>query len=166
VSEFVQFREEKDALSLYWTFLETDSELMEAFFDLNNAENMDQAREAVSLITAPGLNVSYADKQGNIALWAAGRLVQRPAHLRAAFIHDGHSGEDEMLGYHPWSYNPKLENPPWGFVHSANNQHASYDSTYYPGYYEPDYRAQRIGEKLAARRDWSIEAMKRLVMDD
>lgn len=166
MNDFIAFKDSADVLSMYWTFLDTDCDLLEAFYRLNHAKDMVTAREAVSMISSPGLNVSYGDSHGDIALWAAGSMVRRPSHVDPGLFLDGVSGRDEYLGYHDWTYNPKVENPPWGFVHSANNQHMSYDSTLYPGYYEPDYRAERIGEKLAARTDWSIEAMKRLIMDD
>jgi penicillin amidase len=167
VSEFVQHADSIEHLSLSWTFLKRPCELLEAFYGLNTAQSMNQAKRAVAKIAAPGLNISYADNKGNIALWAAGHMPIRPEHTDPVFLLDGVNGQDEIDGYNPFSENPSLENPPWGFIYSSNNQHDSYlGGPLEPGYYEPDQRAERLVQKLGARNDWSIQAMKRLSMDD
>ncbi|NNC82305.1 MAG: penicillin acylase family protein [Flavobacteriales bacterium] len=167
ISEFVQHADSLEHISMRWTFLERPCDLLQAFHGLNSGSNMEEAEEAVSLIAAPGLNISYADSKGNIALWAAGHTPIRDPFTDPVFMLDGSSGQDEVLGYRFFEDNPSLENPPWGFVYSCNNQHDSYlDAPLEPGYYEPDHRAQRVAQKLAARNDWSVEAMKRLALDD
>ncbi|NND94527.1 MAG: penicillin acylase family protein [Flavobacteriales bacterium] len=167
ISEFVQHSDSTEHISLAWTYLQTPSDLLDAFYNLNASADIDEARKSVSMISAPGLNFSYADNKGNIALWAAGHLPMREASTDPIFILDGITGEDEISGYRMFDSNPSVENPPWGFVYSCNNQHESYgDSPLEPGYYEPDDRAMRVVQKLSARNDWSMEAMKRLAMDD
>jgi penicillin amidase len=166
VSDFIAHVDSVDEFSLRWTYTDTDSDLLEAFYSLGISSSMEESREAVSKIAAPGLNISYADATGNIALWAAGRISMFPSHVDSRFILDGANGLDELTGYHSFSKNPSLENPPWGYVYSANNQHASFENGPLDvGYYEPDDRASWIVHKLEARKDWSIEAMKRLALD-
>jgi len=165
VTEFIPTASEHDVISMNWTFLETESDLMAAFYILNCSADMEQSRKAISMISSPGLNISYADVKGNIALWSAGRLTQRPEHVHSFFFLDGHSGEDEVMGYYPYEANPSLENPPWGYIYSANNQHAAQNGLSFPGYYEPPFRAGRIVHKLSARKDWSREAFRRLTLD-
>ena len=165
VTEFIPTASEDDVIAMNWTFLETQSDLMSSFYALNMASDMESARSAVSKISSPGLNISYADVKGNIALWAAGSLTKRPDHVNPFFFLDGGSGEDEAQGYYSFEENPSTENPPWGYIYSANNQHASKGGVVFPGYYEPPFRASRIVQKLDARKDWSKEAFRRLTLD-
>lgn len=167
VTNFIAHTDSTDEFSLRWTYTDLDSDLLEAFYELGESKSMSDSRAAVAKITAPGLNISYADASGNIALWAAGRISEFPEHVDSRFVLDGASGLDELTGYQTFEQNPSLENPPWGFIYSANNQHASFDNGPLDmGYYEPDDRATRIVRKLEARQDWSMEAMKRLALDD
>jgi penicillin G amidase len=165
ITEFILTAHEEDVISMNWTYLETESDLMAAFYELNMSADMESARKAVAKISSPGLNISYADVKGNIALWSAGSLTKRPSHVNPLFFLDGSSGEDEVLGYYDFEENPITENPPWGYIYSANNQHASKNGIVFPGYYEPPFRAARIVAKLSARKDWSKEAFKRLALD-
>ncbi|MDA0713958.1 MAG: penicillin acylase family protein [Bacteroidetes bacterium] len=165
VTRFITTASEDDVISMQWTFLQTKSDLMEAFFKINTAQSMTATKEGVSLISSPGLNITYADVEGNIALWAAARLNKRPDHVNPMFFLDGHTAADENLGYYEFSENPSVENPPWGYIYSANNQHESSFGMNYPGYYEPPFRADRIVHKLASRSDWSKEAFKRMALD-
>lgn len=166
ITDYIAHTDTMEEYSLRWTYTDTDSDLLEAFYGLGISKSMSEAKEAVSLITAPGLNISYADASGNIALWAAGRFSDYPSYVDSRYVLDGASGLDELRGYQPFNYNPCLENPPWGFVYSANNQHESFaNGPLDKGYYEPDDRASRLVQKLEARKDWSMEAMKRLALD-
>jgi len=123
----------------------------------------------VSHIIAPGLNISYADKDGNIAWWAAARIPHRPAHVNSQTILDGASGKDEPLGLLPFTDNPQQENPPRGVIVTSNNM-----STTQPvgpiaeleGYWQPSDRAWRIEELLAEQETWSLEELKTVQFDN
>ncbi len=166
ISEFVKHVDSTEHISMRWTYLDLDSDLLVAFHDMNHAADMDDARTAISKISAPGLNISWGDPEGNIALWAAARLLDRPDYIDPSYMLDGANGMDEVPHYIPFEMNPTLENPPWGYVYSCNNQHESYgEGGLQRGYYEPDDRASRLMQKLRARNDWSMEAMKQLATD-
>lgn len=159
--------EKKQGVSVWWSYLKFPSRSLQALYGLNHAQTMDEARLAASLIDAPGVNVLYGDREGNIAWWAAARLVKRRPGLSSLRFLDGASGKDEPLGYYNFGDNPRSENPASGFVFSANNRP---DTTFpvgsYPGYYVPGNRAERIAGKLTQRDDWDTEAMKKLITDD
>ena len=123
------------------------------------------AREAVSMFSAPGLNVMYGDTDGNIAWWAAAKLPVRPAHVASKLFLRGDSGIDEYDGYYDFSKNPQAINPPSGFVYSANNQPEAVDGVLYPGYYYPRSRAGRIVELLSADKKFSRDDLSRLQLD-
>lgn len=153
-------------VSLYWTYTQKENNLPTAFHTLNYAQNIEQARESIQLIHAPGLNFAYADTENNIALWSAAHLLERPAHVNSKLILDGASGKDDHLGFYPFEANPVVENPEAGFVYSANSQH---DTTRYgvmhPGYYTTNQRMQRIEELIADKSQWDVEMMKSVPTD-
>ncbi|MBX2962173.1 MAG: penicillin acylase family protein [Cyclobacteriaceae bacterium] len=154
-----------EPIALAWQLLMMDNFAVKAAYQLNHATSFEQAREAVSMFSAPGLNVMYGDTDGNIAWWAAARLPVRPKHVQSKLFLDGASGNDEFEGYYEFSKNPQAINPPWGYVYSANNQPDSVDGILYPGYYYPKSRAGRIVELLSADKKFSVEDMKTIQLD-
>ena len=135
-------------VALWWAFLETDNPLLDAFFELNRADTLAKARAAASKIHAPGLNLVWANAKGDIGWWAAAKLPIRPAGVNPAFILDGESPEAEKLGYYRFSDNPQEENPPRGYVLSANQQPKSSSGLPIPGYYNLPDRAQSLEDRL------------------
>ncbi|MEQ9300695.1 MAG: penicillin acylase family protein [Cyclobacteriaceae bacterium] len=160
---------EEVPVAAWWTYYQFENFVFEATHKMSSAKSIDDVREAASMIHAPGLNVMYADKEGNIAWWAAGRLVKRPDHVNPKAILDGASGEDDPVGYYDFSENPQSENPPWGYVYSANNQsemNIADTSILYPGYYLHEGRAKRIVDVMESKEKFSREDLKTLFMDN
>ena len=67
-----------DPVSVYWEFLHADNDILEPTYNLGLTSHISEARAAASSIAAPGLNIMYADVDGNIAWWASARLPIRP----------------------------------------------------------------------------------------
>ncbi len=156
-------------IAMWWTYLQFPNQLAEAVLGMAKAKNIDDLRASAAMIHAPGLNVMYGDAQGNIAWWAAGKLVKRPDHVHAASLLDGASGKDEPVGYYDFSENPQSENPASGYVYSANNAaelHTAGERTIYPGYYLPENRARRIVQFLESKPKLGPSDMKTLLLDD
>lgn len=155
-------------VSLYWVWQHVPYTDVLAFYKMSHAKDIFSFREGVSLITSPGINVSYVDSKGNIAWWVGGKIPIRPEHVNPKYPLDGASGKDEVLGFVPFELNPHLVNPPWGYIVTANNL-----STVKPvgevkelqGYWEPSDRAQRIEDLLEKRNDWTIEDMQSIQLD-
>jgi len=164
VSDFIK---ENDAdISYWWTYNKVENSLMDAFYLLNTATGIQEAEKAVSLIHAPGLNVNYGDEEGNIAWWAAAKMVKRPQGMESMEIHDGTDPEQRLSEYWDFKDNPRSINPPWGYIYSANNQpEAMPDSTWYPGYYAPGNRAKRITQLIESKKKWNVEELKTLITD-
>ncbi len=158
-------KEEGDPVALSWLLTQTPNETLDAIYRLNHASTFGEAQKAASLISAPGLNIMYADTDKNIAWWAVAKLPIRPKHINSKLFLDGASGNDEYLGFYDFSKNPHSINPPWGYVSSANNQPDSVEGVLYPGYYFPKARAGRIVEFLKQDRHWSQEDMKIINLD-
>jgi penicillin G amidase len=154
-------------ISMWWTMLKAPGKVLEASYNMMHANNIEEFEEAVSLIDAPGLNIMYADAEDNIAWFTAAKLVKRPAHVNSKLFLDGASGKDEMLGFYPFSLNPKSVNPASGFVYSANNQGEKvFGDQYYPGYYLADDRADKIMKHFSNDKVFDIENMKKIQADD
>ncbi len=152
----------ENPIAMWWIFNEMDSQLLDAFYTLNHSQSIQEAAKAASMIAAPGLNIMYGDANGNIAWWAAAKLVKRPEHVNPLMILDGADGKDDILGYYDFDYNPKSVNPPSGYVYSANNQPDSVNGLYYPGYYAPEFRAVEIVSHLEKDKKWTIDDLKQM----
>lgn len=135
-------------VAMWWTFLQTDNPIQDAFYELNRANTLAKAREASSKIYAPGLNVVWASALGDIGWWAAAKLPIRPPGVNPAFILDGGTAEADKLGFYRFSDNPQEENPPRGYIVSANHQPTSTSGLPVPGYYNPYDRAQALEDRL------------------
>ena len=149
-------------VAAWWSFLQAEKDLCGAIYKLNHSTSMAESRTAASLLEAPGLNVMYADVDGNIAWWAAAKLPIRPAHVNSKLLLDGSSGKDDYLGFYDFDKNPQSENPPSGYVYSANNQPDSINDVLYPGYYMPMDRALAIVNQLESSDQWTTEQVKEM----
>ena len=155
----------QQAVSVWWSYLKFPARSLEAVYEINHAKSMDEFRNGVAKIDAPGLNVMYGDKDGHIGWWAAAKLVQRRNGLQSKRFLDGASGKDEPLGWFDFSQNPQSEDPESGYVYSANNQPDSTSAGFYPGYYVPENRARKIVTSLDAKNGWDVDMMRKLMTD-
>jgi len=155
-------------VALSWVWQHVDYTDMVAFYRMGRATSYEDFAAAMPLITSPGLNVTYADRDDNIAWWAAGMIPIRPPHVNPKALLDGASGKDELLGFVPFSENPHLRNPPSGFIATANNMSTVKPVGAVPelqGYWQPGDRAGRIEELLAGQATWSVEELKVVQLD-
>jgi penicillin amidase len=137
-------------VSLWWTFTQSDNPMLEAFYGMNHANNIDEFALAVQGIHAPGLNIMYANADNNIGWWAAARIPKRPDHVLPWQILDGASGLDSPQGFYDFKYNPQEVNPDRGYIVSANARQHKYLDFMTPGYYNFPARAEKITEKISA----------------
>ncbi|GMG87582.1 penicillin acylase family protein [Biformimicrobium ophioploci] len=155
----------RQPVSLWWAFLQTENPMLDALYKMNHADSLEAFGKAVSGIHAPGLNVMYADAEGNIAWWAAAKVPNRPAHVQPWLILDGASGNDEPDGFHPFSSNPQEVNPERGYIVSANHQPQNAQPV--PGYYNLPARARRIDQLIAGNsRPLDLGDNMAIQMDD
>lgn len=157
--------ETEQPIALWWAFKDTDNLIMEGFYDLPRVKTVEQASVVASKIHAPGLNLMFANANGDIAWWASAKLPIRPDHVNSKVILDGSSGKDDILGFYDFKYNPKNINPDSGILYSSNNQPADMGNGLVPGYYAPTDRASRITELLATQEIYSVDFMKKMLID-
>jgi len=144
----LQYATERAPVAMWWAFLETDNPILEAFYRLNRADTLAKVRQAASGIHAPGLNVVWASASGNIGWWAAAKLPIRPAGVKPHFILNGDDSESDKLGFYRFSDNPQEENPPRGYIMSANQQPRPASGLPVPGHYNLPDRAQALQDRL------------------
>jgi penicillin amidase len=151
-------------VAMWWAFLETENPLLQAFHELNRADTLDKARHAASLIHAPGLNVVWANAQGDIGWWAAAKIPERPPGVNPVFVLDGSTDQADKPGFRSFSDNPQEENPARGYIVSANHQPAV--GLPVPGYYNLPDRARRLNSRLSdPTRRWDVASSQALQLD-
>ena len=150
-------------LAIWWGFLETENPVLDGFYRLGRADTLDRARDAASLVHAPGLNIVWANASGDIAWWAAAKLPQRPPGVNPAFVLDGATGEADKPGFLPFSANPHEENPARGYIVSANFQPTG--DTPVAGYYNLAERGRRLDGLLSQGKRWDIHNSQALQLD-
>ena len=153
----------KTPIAMWWGFLESPNPILEGFYQLNRADTLAKARSAAAKVQAPGLNIVWANAKGDIGWWAAAQLPKRPAGVRGGFILDGSTAEAEKDGFYPFSANPQEENPPRGYIVSANFQPVSPTGMDIPGYYNLADRGQQLNRQLGDKAvKWDLEASQKL----
>uniref|UniRef100_UPI004047BC72 penicillin acylase family protein n=1 Tax=Algoriphagus sp. TaxID=1872435 RepID=UPI004047BC72 len=153
-------------VSSWWVYLLEPTRALEAVYQINHAQTMQDVADAAALIHAPGLNIMYGDSSGNIAWWAAAKLPIRGEGVHSKIFADGSDLAAQPRGWHPFTENPQSINPASGFVASANNQPDSTKSgIFYPGYYYPGERWNRISKTVSARKDWDQKSIRSLQLE-
>lgn len=148
-------------VSLRWTGQDVSHEA-EAMYRINHATSMSEFQDALPLFGVTGLNMVYADVEGNIALFTIGHLPIRrdPLRFRSSWDPDDH-----WQGLVPFNELPKILNPKSGFISNANNPPVSGYGRYITTFWEPESRQQRILETLGRRTGLTAHDMQALQND-
>ncbi len=122
------------------------------WFLLNKAQNWNEFTDAVKHITAPGLNIVYADTDSNIGYYNSGKVPLRDK-VTASVPQPGWTGEHDWKGFVPFEEMPHAFNPEKGFIVTANNKIEPDNYPYFLGdIYMNGYRANRL-EKMIERKE-------------
>jgi penicillin amidase len=151
-------------VSMRWTGLDPSFELR-AFYKLNHAQNYEDFLAALRDFHVPAQNFAYADADGNIAIWAAGKYPIRATGDGRLPV-PAASGTYEWTGFIPFEDLPHTLNPGKGYVFSANTRPAPPDYPYYLGWeWDPGYRGRRIQALLGEDDAVSFNEMKAVQYD-
>jgi penicillin G amidase len=147
--------------ALRWT-MHSQTGGFSAFQRMDHAENWDDFREALRLFPGPSQNFVYADVDGHVAWYSAGRLPIRRSG-DGSRPYRGASPEGDWLGYVPFEALPHVVDPPSGRIVTANNRlvGAAYPYKVSRGGVGP-WRAAALFEALEAREGWTADDMARL----
>lgn len=145
--------------------LEPDDLSAQAFLRMNRAIDWRGFTAALKDLHAPVQNFAYADTAGTIGFATAGRVPLRKGGSGAAPAR-GWTGEGDWTGWIPPDKMPQQVNPKAGRLINANNAVVGPRYPYTIATEWPEaYRAQRIGDLLDVRADWSLTDMQRLQLD-
>lgn len=152
------------AVALCWTGLRPSTESL-ALWKINRVGYLGDFIDALKLLTAPAMNMIYADVDGNIAIHPCGELpLCKPGAGRVPL--EGASGENDWAGMIPRDELPLAVNPQEHFLASANGRAASSGYPHYLGWmWDPSYRTRRIHEMLAQADDLTLDKMRTIQTD-
>jgi penicillin amidase len=143
-------------LSFSWTALEPGT-IWKSVFMINQAQNWEEFREALSFWDVPSQNFIYADVDGNIGYQTPGRIPVR-ASGSGALPSPGWTGTHEWLRYIPFEELPSVYNPPAGYIVTANNAVVGNDYDYFLSTdWAPGFRARRISEMIEGKDNLTLE---------
>ncbi|WP_420318882.1 penicillin acylase family protein [Ekhidna sp.] len=166
VSDILRDDPMNDIVSMFWATTNFPNHMIEAVHGLTHGRDLAEIEKAASIIHGPGLNIMYGDSSGNVAWWAVGKLIKRRDERTSKTFYDGASGLDDADSVYSFSDNPHAINPPWNYVHSANNQPDTVKGVLYSGYYLPDDRGERIKQLLDPDSSVSIDDVKSMLLDN
>lgn len=163
VSDVVGYPQHRIALCS--AALQPEQRALQSWWLLNHAANFDEFRTALSYMDAPQLNITYADRAGNIGYALCGKIPMRREGNGKLPV-PGWSGEFDWTGYIPSDEMPFCLNPERGFVVTANNRVAPDDYPHYLGeVWMNGFRARRIEEVLQSKEKISFDDCRRLQTD-
>jgi penicillin amidase len=183
-----------DKMAIKWAGKESGYGEVTGFSRLMNATSLAEWKQALSHQCVIIQNYVAADKLGNIAWCPSGKIPLRPPPdppyygTLGVVPSNGSAGQNEWMGWLPhstapvdYSFDlwpgpvslPYIENPPQGFIATANNEPIG------PGYFgypwpiwigpafgfDPGYRAERITELIKTLAPIDIEDMKLIQAD-
>lgn len=141
------------------------SGMIEGWFKLNKASDWNSFVEAMGMITAPALNVPYADTKGNIGYWVTGEVPIR-ARDTGMTPGPGWTGDAEWTGMVPFEEMPHAFNPEKGHIITCNHKIIGDDYPHYLGNaWMNGYRANRLEQLLSVKETYGFEDMKRFQQD-
>ena len=144
---------EKDAIryALRWTALDPTSIEVTGFPGVNRAGNWKEFTAALRQYVGPTQNFVYADVDGNIGYYGAGRIPVRKSG-DGSVPYDGSTDDGEWTGYIPFDKLPHSYNPPSGTIVTANQRIVGEDYPFFLTHlWAQPYRARRIFDLLAAK---------------
>ncbi|HAZ12810.1 MAG: hypothetical protein A2X86_04105 [Bdellovibrionales bacterium GWA2_49_15] len=156
---------DKNYYAVKWSYYHPENHVSLAFYKLMRATSVAEFKDAVGLAASPGLNISWADKDGHIAWWVMGKIPKLPPGVESDAVLEGDSGKHEYLGYLSIDENPHEVDPASGVIVSANYRPQLPAFAFLDGYWQPSDRYERISELLAKKEKWSLEELK-LVQTD
>ncbi|HEX8774227.1 MAG TPA: penicillin acylase family protein [Pyrinomonadaceae bacterium] len=161
----IVFEKDGARYALRWTALEPKLQNIGSFHALNRARNWKEFRDALKSYPGPMQNMVYADVDGHIGYYAAGRVPIRKSG-DGSTPYDGATDAGEWLGYIPFDELPQLFDPPSGIIVTANQRIVGQDYPYFlTHHWAAPYRARRIQELLQAKTKLTAEDFRAIQGD-
>ena len=151
-------------LALQWTALAPHA-LRFPFLKIDWAKNWQEFTDALRDFSGPTQNFVYADVEGNIGYYAAGRIPIR-AEGDGSVPSPGSTGDYEWTGAIPFENLPQAFNPSSGKIATANGRIVPHGYPYLITHkWDAPYRTARICELLRSASHLSVDDMLRIQTD-
>jgi len=154
INDFIDSRSFGDSLliAMRWTGHELTNEFG-MMLELNYADSFEKVKQLKSQFTVPGQHMTYADKNGNIALFSMAKLPIRKHN--PLLLGEGWNPEHRWNEWIPSDKMPQIINPEKGWIANANNAVIAEEYPYYIAtFYEPESRFQQIEEMLTSKEQF------------
>ena len=158
---------EKDGsrYALQWTALNPETLESAGLFEANRAANWKEFTNALSHYTGPTQNFVYADVDGHIGYYGAGRIPIRK-NGDGSVPYDGSTDEGEWTSFIPFDKLPHVYDPPSGLIVTANQRIAGTDYPYFLSHvWAQPYRARRILDLLSAKPKLTTDDFRKIQGD-
>jgi acyl-homoserine-lactone acylase len=130
-----------------WLTLKANNRSLDALLEswlITKANNFEEYKKAMSLLSNATNNTVYADDKGNTALWYGNFVPKRDPKYDWTLPVDGTTPATEWQGVHPLDEIVHVYNPSSGFIQNCNATpyaaagKSSPDKSNYPAYMAPD----------------------------
>jgi penicillin amidase len=158
---------EKDGVryALRWPALDPANLEITGIFDANRARNWKEFTEGLSKYSGPTQNFVYADVDGHIGYYGAGKIPIRKTG-DGSVPYDGATNDGEWTSYIPFAKLPHVLDPPSGIIVTANQRIVGKDYPYFLSHnWAPPYRARRIYDLLSANPKLTIDDFRKIQGD-
>ena len=158
---------EKDGTryALRWTLLDPATLQTAGIFNVNRARNWKEFTAALSSYRGPTQNFVYADVDGHIGYYGAGRIPIRKSG-DGSVPYDGATDEGEWTGFIPFEKLPHLYDPPSGMIVTANQRVVGSSYPYFVSHvWASPYRARRIFDLLSAKPKLTTDDFRKIQGD-
>jgi len=147
--------------ALRWTSLDDTPDLT-AFLLMDRASHWEEFREGLRLFAGPSQNFVYADADGHIAWYSAGRIPLRRAG-DGSRPYRGAGADGDWVGFVPFDELPHIVDPPAGRIVTANSRTTGTDYRYRISRGGiPPWRTATLLADLERRDGWTADDMVRL----
>lgn len=151
--------------ALRWTALDPTSIELAGFPGVNRARNWKEFTAALSRYVGPTQNFVYADVEGNIGYYGAGKIPVRRSG-DGSVPYDGSTDDGEWTGYIPFAKLPHTYNPSSGLIVTANQRITGDDYPHFLSHaWAAPYRARRIFDLLSAKPKLNTDDYRRIQGD-
>ena len=158
---------EKDSnrYALRWTALDPATLESAGLFEANRARNWKDFTTALSHYTGPTQNFVYADADGHIGYYGAGRIPIRKTG-DGSVPYDGSTDDGEWTSFVPFDKLPHSYDPASGIIVTANQRVVGQSYPYFLSHnWAQPYRARRIFDLLSAKPKLSSDDFRRIQGD-
>ncbi len=157
-------------MALAWTALMPDDTTIDGTVRLNRTQDAGSLSDMAGHFVTPMQNMVYADDSGRIGLILPGRVPIRAPNNDAHGLvpSPGWQAQYDWQGFTPPQSPPRIDNPPLGYIGTANNDTTPTGYPYVLGYdgFDVPYRYNRIMALLGAHPIHSVDTLAAMQADD